>query len=178
MPAWAICGLGLLAAAPPAAADPDFPDLSSYSAVAADAYIAPMGYGNGGVRFSTPDGLHCALIRNVRGGWSSASCTGNLPGITGFNAVTASSSSQGTWSKQDLSKPETYQSLNTDGWHTTAVDPASYRPLPAGSKIEYEDGTCAVDATGQTACIVTGSQYVPPLPDHGFILKPDGSQHF
>ncbi|KRQ66654.1 hypothetical protein AOT83_22315 [Mycobacteroides sp. H001] len=165
-------------AAPRAGADPNFPNLAPYRAVDASIYFAPFGYGNAGVRFSTPDGLHCALIKNGRGGWSSAGCTGNLPGIAGVNAVRADTSGRGTWTQIDLNKPETYQVLDSDGWHDKPVDPASYRPLPAGSKIVYDEISCGVDDSSQTACIVSGEQFDPPRPDHGFVLKPEGSWHF
>ncbi|KRQ28152.1 hypothetical protein BKG80_06620 [Mycobacteroides chelonae] len=167
-----------MVAAPRAGADPNFPNLAPYRAVDASIYFAPFGYGNAGVRFSTPDGLHCALIKNGRGGWSSAGCTGNLPGIAGVNAVRADTSGRGTWTQIDLNKPETYQVLDSDGWHDKPVDPASYRPLPAGSKIVYDEISCGVDDSSQTACIVSGEQFDPPRPDHGFVLKPEGSWHF
>ncbi|OAT68889.1 hypothetical protein AWB85_07910 [Mycobacteroides immunogenum] len=164
--------------APPAGANPDFPDLAQYRAVDASTYSAPFGYGNAGVRFRTPDGLHCALIKNVRGGLSSAGCTGNLPGMTGVNAVRADTSGQGTWTQIDLSKPETYQVPDSDGWHDKSVDPASYRLLPAGGKIVYDEISCGVDENSQTACVVSGERFDPPRPDHGFVLKPEGSWHF
>jgi hypothetical protein len=49
------------------------------------------------------------------------------------------------------------------------ISPDAYKPLPVGSKLTYRDSaTCAV-ADAMTVCV---------LGDHGFVLKPDGSQAF
>jgi hypothetical protein len=49
------------------------------------------------------------------------------------------------------------------------ISPDAYQPLPVGSKLTYPgSATCAV-ADAMTVCV---------LGDHGFMLKPDGSQVF
>jgi len=170
-------GAATLVAVPVAqAAPPNFPDLSGYQTVNADDYSSEFGYATGGVRFSTPDGLHCSLSRNVRGSESVARCRGDLPGTGGATGVLASTFMPTTWQQVDLSKPEMYLEMGANGFIDRPVDPAAFRPLPAGSRIIYQDITCGVDNAQMTACIITPT--ASNLSEHGFVLKPDASSTF
>ncbi|MGH3723369.1 MAG: hypothetical protein ACRDUS_04485 [Mycobacterium sp.] len=126
-----------LFAAPLSFANPNFPDLSGYTEVDAAGYKANIGYGNVGVRFRTPDGLHCELDQNIRAtSGQSAFCWGALPGadgatsVGGFDAIPV-------WGQHDPSKPETVDELGEGGWTKVTIDPSSYHLLPAGSKITF-----------------------------------------
>lgn len=167
----------MVAPAPTAAAvPPNFPDLSQFQPVNADDYRTEFGYATEGVRFSTPDGLHCSLSHNVRGSESVASCRGNLPGAGGSTEVLASSYVPTVWQQGDLSQPEMYLEMEDHGLRDVPVDPAAFRPLPAGGRISYRNISCAVDDAAMTACLITSD--APSLVDHGFVLRPAGSSTF
>jgi len=159
-----------------AAAPPNFPDLNGFQAVNADDYSAEHGYATEGVRFATPDGVHCSLSHNTRGSESVASCRGELPGAGGATGILATSYVPTVWQQVDLSQPEMYLEMEDHGLRDVPVDPASFRVLPAGSKISYANITCVVGDNQLTACIITSSS--PGLVDHGFVLQPGGSSTF
>ncbi|MDH6247163.1 hypothetical protein M2432_004826 [Mycobacterium sp. OTB74] len=158
------------------AAPANFPDLSRYQPVNPDDYTADHGYATEGVRFSTPDGLHCSLSHNVRGSESVARCRGELPGVGGATGVLATTYMPTVWQQVDLSKPEMYLDMGDNGFIDMPVDGASFRPLPAGSRITYHNVTCAVDNAQMTACVIDSAG--PSLVDHGFLLTPGGSSTF
>jgi hypothetical protein len=176
---WVAVLVGAMTLAPlpvAAAAPPNFPDLSGFQPVDADAYRAEHGYATEGVRFSTPDGVHCSLSHNVRGSESVASCRGDLPGAGGATGVLATSYVPTVWQQVDLSQPEMYLEMEDHGLRDVPVDPASFQVLSAGSKITFANITCAVGDAPLTACIITSAS--PGLVDHGFVLQPGGSSTF
>lgn len=158
------------------AAPQNFPDLQLFVPVNADQYRTEFGYATEGVRFSTPDGLHCSLSHNLRGSESVATCRGDLPGAGGVTGILASSYVPTLWQEVDLSQPEMYLEMEEDGSRDVPVDPAAFRPLPAGSRIEFENISCAVDDARMTACLIASAS--PDLVDHGFVLQPSGSVTF
>ncbi|MEZ0049614.1 hypothetical protein ABIA30_000604 [Mycobacterium sp. MAA66] len=166
--------LGLSPAA--TAAPPNFPDLAAFQPVNPDDYRAEHGYATEGVRFSTPDGLHCSLSHNVRGSESVASCRGDLPGTGGITGVLATSYVPTVWQDVDLSQPEMYLEMDDHGLRDVPVDPSSFRLLPVGSRITYQNITCVVGDEPITACIIDSVS--PDLVDHGFVLRPGGSSTF
>ena len=171
MAAVLMAGTPAVAAAAPVA----FPDLSTLQPVNAGDYRAEHGYGTDGVRFATPDGLHCSLS-HARGGESVASCRGDIPGSGGATGVLASSYIPTVWQQIDLSQPEMYLEMEDYGLRDVPVDPGSFRPLPAGSSIVFENITCGVIDGPLTACVIASA--APGLVDHGFVLKPGGSSTF
>ena len=158
------------------AAPPNFPDLQPFAPVNADDYRTEFGYATQGVRFSTPDGLHCSLSHNVRGSESVATCRGDLPGAGGVTGILASSYVPTLWQEVDLSHPEMYLEMEAEGSRDIPVDPAAFRPLSAGARITFENVSCAVDDARMTACLITSAS--PDLVDHGFVLQPGGSVTF
>jgi len=175
----AVAVAATLMAAVPAIAwaqPPNFPDLAALSAVSAGAYAAPHGYTTEGVRFGTPDGLHCSLSHNTRGGESVASCRGSIPGAGGATGVLSTTYVPTVWQQIDLSHPEMYLEMEDHGLRDVPVDPQSFRSLPVGSRIDFENITCGVSEGPLTACLITSA--APGLVDHGFVLQPGGSATF
>ena len=108
----------------PAAAAPEAPDLSGYSAAAPDQYVD-----GGEVYFQTPDGLLCG-IRPAQG---MAGCDGPLPrGSSGANQVV-------------LSADQVRRGLhNTASPLFVKSTGAAAAVLPVGHKIVFDDFACAV----------------------------------
>lgn len=176
---WAAAVATTLMAALPAVAaatPPSFPDLAALQAVDADAYEAPHGYATEGLRFATPDGLHCSLSHNTRGGESVTSCRGEIPGAGGATGVLSTSYVPTVWQQVDLSHPEMYLEMADHGLRDVPVDPESFKPLPVGSRIVFANITCGVTDAPLTACVI--ASVTPGLVDHGFVLQPGGSATF
>jgi hypothetical protein len=159
--------------APRAAADPGLPDLSGYIPVDVNGYSTYYNYPTtGGAQFVTPGGYRCRITYTGRANpaFKAAMCWGSLPG-TSFNYVGVSAAMDAgpaKFSKGDLAELEKYRQPPGDSAPVT-ISPDAYKPLPAGSKMTFPDSaTCAV-ADAMTVCV---------LGDHGFVLKPDGSQAF
>jgi hypothetical protein len=170
----AAVGAGVLLA-PPARADPGpVPDLSGYRAVDLHGYGSFYNYPTtGGTQFTTPGGYRCRITFTGKANGRDAQCWGALPG-TAFNVVGVRAwvdAGPGAFANVTPADMETYHSPPSRDTpvETKTVDPRSYTPLPAGSKITYPDsGTCAVTAT-TTSCV---------LGQHGFVLDPAGSRTF
>ncbi|MFV8142056.1 hypothetical protein ACNQR7_31205 [Mycolicibacterium senegalense] len=164
-----------LTAAPVASSTPGVPDLSGYTAVNSEDYRSEMGYGTSGVRFSTPDGLHCTMTHNARSSWDMAQCAGPLSGVADLNtARVVSFGSPGELLKSDLSS-DTVSNLDGQGWHETPVAPGAYKVLTVGMKISFESATCAVGDRRLTTCVIAGGQ---TFGDHGFVLGIGGGRVF
>jgi hypothetical protein len=127
--------MGVMAspAVAPAGADPlAMPDLSKYTAVSPDGFVA-----GGEAYFQTPDGLLCAIQPN-RG---AAGCDGRLPAtLLGANEIVLA------------------EDVNTRGLRATA-NPRFVKPsggaapvLREGQKIVFGDFECAVGADSLTVC--------------------------
>ncbi|WP_250149958.1 hypothetical protein [Mycolicibacter acidiphilus] len=156
-----------LAIAPPAATEPQFPDLGRFTAVNAAEYGIPIPSdgpypgAQTGVAFGTPSGQNCSIWINVRGMWAAAYCNGPIPGRS------QTSVSVGTTAAGEFRD----SAGSGDGQSTL---------LPVGHKIEFTRrgyvGTCAAD-TAMTACVV---DYDPPSSParHGFVLGPQESWTF
>lgn len=172
-----VVGAALIAsvalASPVAGADPGrIPDLSGYAAVDVDAYNTYYNYPTtNGAQFVTPGGYRCRISYTGRANppMKQASCWGELPG-TSSNSVrvfAAMSVEPATFSTVDLAAMEKYMDYKDPRDRT--VDPADYKLLPAGSKLDYPNtGTCAVTEVS-TVCVVG---------DHGFELSAKGSRVF
>ncbi len=154
----------------------NFPDLSTYQQVNPENYGGEFSYATAGVRFRTPDGLHCSLSRNMKASSSVASCRGKLPGANGATGVMASTFAPTTWQQVDLGKPETYQEMRQEGSREVPLDPSAFKPLPAGSRITYQNISCAVSDAVTTACIIGSA--ATTFDEHGFVLQPGGSWIF
>jgi hypothetical protein len=165
-----------ICAAPNATADPgQLPDLSGYTPV------EPGDYGNyynypatNGINFSTPAGYRCRITYTGKANPNvkDAECWGDLPGTT-FNWVSVRLGMDADPAKLgnvDLARMEEYHPPPPDVVSKVqTVDHDSYRPLPVGSKVTYPgSATCGV-ADAMTVCV---------LGEHGFVVKPDGSQTF
>ena len=123
LPALLLTAAGVVGAGP-AAATPEAPDLSGYSAVASDQYVD-----GGEAYFQTPDGLLCG-IRPAQG---MAGCDGPLPrGSSGANQVV-------------LSADQVRRGLhNTASPLFVKSTGAAAAVLPVGHKIVLDDFACAV----------------------------------
>ncbi|WIM86601.1 hypothetical protein PT015_17120 [Candidatus Mycobacterium wuenschmannii] len=165
--------LGAVVAAPPATADP-LPDLSGYTEANPDDfgnyYNYPATYG---INFSVAAGYRCRITYtwkanpNVKDAW----CWGDLPG-TASNAVSVRlgmDSDPARFYNGDLAGIEEYHPPPPNVNPPQQVDPASYKLLPAGSKVAYSGSATCAAADAMTVCV---------LGEHGFVLKPDGSQAF
>ncbi len=161
-------------AVPIATADPDpLPDLSGYTTTEPDPYSTYYDYPTtGGAQFVTPGGYRCRITYTGRANppYKAAMCWGSLPG-TPFNYVVVSAAldpGPAQFSSGDLAELEKYRKPPGDSAPVT-ITPDAYKPFPVGSKVTYPgSATCAV-ADAMTVCV---------LGDHGFVLKPDGSQAF
>jgi hypothetical protein len=175
-----LCTAVLIALAPCAVATADprtFPDLSGYPTVDAHDYRTYFSYSTSGVQFVTPGGYRCRMSYVSKAARSSIACWGALPatthnevGVTYNGGVIA----PGAFNDVNLANMESYQLLDSGGWHDGVVSPDAYKPLPAHSKVVFSEGsseTCAVDAS-MTACMIPGAA---PGELHGFVLSPDGS---
>ncbi|OMB81976.1 MULTISPECIES: hypothetical protein [Mycolicibacterium] len=171
-----VVGVALVAAvslASPAAAAPgQVPDLGGYIAVRVQDYSTYYNYPTtNGAQFVTPGGYRCRITYTGRANppMKQASCWGELPG-TSSNMVSvfaAMSVEPATFSTGDLADMENYTDYKEPRDRT--VDPADYKLLPAGSRLDYPDtGTCAVTEVS-TVCVVG---------DHGFELSQRGSRVF
>jgi hypothetical protein len=159
---------------PTAMADPGpLPDLSGFTPVDPDSYSTYYDYPTtGGAQFVTPGGYRCRITYTGRANpaFKAAMCWGSLPGTpsnyVGMSAALDSGPAQ--FSNGDLAGLEKYRKPPGDSAPVT-ISPDAYKPLLVGSKLTYRDSaTCAV-ADALTTCV---------LGEHGFVLKPDGSQAF
>lgn len=171
-------GAALLLPCGPAAAEPgEFPDLDGYSAVNAADFQT---YGNypytSGVQFTTPDGYRCRMAFTGKGNVWHTGCWGALPGTAANHAEVifqGPGPARAALDDTDLSALEHYREMGADRRVIErTVDPAAYRVLPAGSKVTFENQTCAVDVD-VTACVLRAGG-----DPHGFVLSRQGSRVF
>jgi hypothetical protein len=171
-PALLAAVLGLLIC-PTATADPGVPDLGSFAAAEINVFATYYNYpATDGVQFLTPGGYRCRITYT----WKSnpplkeADCWGSLPGTSfNFAGVREYLDGESTLADVDLARMEEYHPPPPHVTPPQTVNPDAYKPLPAGSKLTYpRSATCAV-ADAMTVCV---------LGDHGFVLKPEGSQAF
>jgi hypothetical protein len=160
---------------PTALADPGLPDRSGYTSVDPNDYGKYYNYPTTyGTNFSTPAGYRCRITYTWKANPNvkAAACWGDLPGTT-FNAVSVRlgmDADPAQFYNTDLAGMEEYHPPPPDVVSKVqTVSPDSYQPLTVGSKVTFPgSATCAV-ADAMTVCV---------LDDHGFVLKPDGSQAF
>ncbi|WP_131809334.1 hypothetical protein [Mycobacteroides immunogenum] len=171
-----------------ARADREFPNTDDFVSASPEDYRALVGgYANTGIRFGTPDGLHCSMSVSLKGsGGGTASCWGALPGAPpgGANMVYVDSDRGSSFVRVDLAAMErtwvldpAHPGAGQDGFYQADIDPKSYRLLPAGSSIRYPGGSelhpvCVVDDAGLTACQLRqagGGQW------RSFVVSPQGS---
>ncbi|TMS55864.1 hypothetical protein [Mycobacterium sp. DBP42] len=172
-----VVGAALVAAvsltSPAAAADPGhIPDLSGYTAVDVHDYNTYYNYPTtNGAQFVTPGGYRCRITYTGRANppMKQAFCWGELPGTSSnsVNVFAAMDLDPATFSTVDLAAMEKYMDYKEPRDRT--VDPADYKLLSAGSKLDHPDtGTCAVTEVS-TVCVIG---------DHGFELSAKGSRVF
>jgi hypothetical protein len=152
-----------------AAAEPDFPDLNDFTAVAADAYTHEVGKGRiPTVEFVTAPGVYCTFYAAVV-----------MPDPTS-NQYLRCSGIRDTTVAPDNGMCEFLQVTNNNGMiysflHTGGPcdEKSSVPTLLAGQKISNGNITCAAGADELTACLDTrvGQQ-------HGFVLRPTGNIAF
>ncbi len=166
--------LGTLVA-PMVAGDPaPMPDLSGYTPVNPGDYGTYYNYpATDGTNFSTPAGYRCRITYTWKANPNikDASCWGDLPG-TAFNAVSVRLGMDADPAKfwnVDLARMEEYHPPPPHVTPPQTVNPDSYTLLPAGSKLTYPGSASCAAADAMTVCV---------LGDHGFVLKPEGSQAF
>lgn len=163
---------------PRAAALPaGFPDLNKFSAVPVENYITtgPKGPGRW-VNFSTPYNIECqfdAAPEPIQARSSQAlHCDGDMPGM-GSVPYVQGSPVQG-WC--DIGTVRTQNSgslaLNRESVMCPPRPFNSGALLSAGQKVSSSNVTCAVGAGQLVACLDTNSG------QHGFVLKPSGSEAF
>ena len=145
----AVVGLGLIAGAAPASADPAPPDLSGYQETPVD----PFTFG-GEVYFQTPGGLLCA----IRPGQGRAGCDGPLPGASaGANEIVLAADEPA----RGLRATSSPQFVKPSG-------PAA-AVLPAGRKLVFADFECAVGDGPNTVC----TKGTPPA--QWMVIGPSGA---
>ena len=191
----AVLGLGLLSGGVGVAhADPAFPDLNGFAAVAPDGFFVTNE--NSSVRsihFSTPDGIGCMFrasanitptsrqrlscdgaVPGIPGDAQNApnvpgvgGASANVPGLGGVNIPGVGTCPMGTVAQKGDGAFE----ISKGAWSCGTKPEAPV--LNVGQKLTYGNVTCAVGAGSMTACQVTmGDQ------KHGFVLQPSGSTSF
>lgn len=166
-----------LLAAPSVTADPArFPDMNRFTEVDPAPYNTYGTYPTTtGVQFTTPGGYRCRMTFTGKANAWSADCWGALPGTT-FNHVMVTTwyqSPPAEFSNVDLADMETYTEMGREHTEKKSIDPASYKPLPAGSKIVWEKALTCVVEQDVTACRLGND-----ADSHGFVLSPQGSEAF
>ena len=152
--------------ASPGIADPEFPDLSSYTQ-AVDGDYAVTAYVGYAYRFDTPDGLHCEIAephyQPLR-----FDCRGALPGVPdGVQQVRAEAIPAENFAESSKNPSVAFAPVAG-----TRTEPTS-RPLPPMHYIAVLGITCAVDAAGTTAC--RSDKPAPNGRRWGFLVSPNGS---
>ncbi|WP_025736386.1 hypothetical protein [Mycobacterium genavense] len=145
-----------------AAQPPGFPDLGGFAPVPVDAYLAEPGRGPRFAYFSTPYNIQCLFEAGEPiPAWSGQgiSCHGDMPDgdpcVVGTAAVGSGPAYAITRTADKCGAPFTRGAL-----------------LNAGQKVSFRNATCAVGADRLVACLDTTSG------QHGFVLKPSGSDAF
>jgi hypothetical protein len=146
-----------------AAQPPGFPNLDSFSPAPIDAYLAEPGRGPRFANFSTPYNIQCYFeAGDPVAVWHSQdiSCHGDMPDgdpcVVGTAGAAASGPAYAIKRTGDkCGAPFTRGAL-----------------LNVGQKVSYRDATCAVGPDRLVACLDTSSG------QHGFVLKPSGSEAF
>ena len=148
------------------ATPPGFPNLDAFSPASLDAYLDGSGKGLRHAYFSTPYNIQCSFeAGEAVPAWSSQaiSCRGDIPGMP------VGSCTDGT--AQTAGMGPAYAVTPAGGARGGA--PFSYgTPLNIGQKLSYRNATCAVGADHVVACLDTTRG------EHGFVLKPSGSEAF
>lgn len=184
------CGvLAALAIPGVAQADPPFPDVNAYTAVAPDKYfVTNQNATTRSIQFTTPDGIGCMFRASEGTGPSSRqrlSCDGPIPGIPADAPAAATVPGLGAPSVPGLSNPlpggcpigtaaqkgDGPFSFTKGTWSCTTKPDAPL--LDVGQKLTYGNVTCVVGAGSLTACQVTRDNE-----KHGFVLQPGGSVAF
>jgi hypothetical protein len=146
------------------ATPPGFPDLGGFAPVPVENYIVPPVKGPQFAHFSTPYNIQCLFeAGDAIPAWSGQgiSCFGEIPGM-GDGCVIGQAAAAGSGPAYALS--QTGQACG--GSYTQG------NLLNVGQKVSFRNATCAVGADRLVACLDTTSG------EHGFVLKPSGSQAF
>ena len=115
--------------------------------------------------FDTPYGLHCVMDASNPKTLSSTGvrCSGKLPDSRTDDCSSGTVDSTGPAGSYRITPEPGGCSLTVTG---------GSKQLGAGQKITYQNVTCAVGADQLIACLDTTSG------NHGFVLKPSGSEAF
>lgn len=180
--ALSVTALMFASGVPVARAEPDFPDVDSYTAVDVEPYwkgsLDYLTY-SWGYQFTAPAGYRCRVYRVAKAYPDKfGQCWGVLPGTTD-NTLYVSDFHEAHFETTDIGRFDEYSqwSDSVERHELKKVfGPSDYKPLPAGSRIDSSrSATCVVDAQ-MTACI-TGEN--PTNGErHGFVLSPEGNQLF
>lgn len=130
-----VVGVALIVVPVVARADQEFPNTDDFVSASPGDYRALVGgYANTGIRFGTPDGLHCSMSVSLKGsGGGTASCWGALPGAPpdGANMVYVDSDRGSSFVRADLAAMERTWVL--DPAHPGAGRTAFTRPISTQS---------------------------------------------
>ena len=141
-------GAALIATAPVARADEAaLPNVNVYPSISPTEFAVLDGVW---YAFGTPDGLTCVIdkSRNAYG------CSGPIPAApNGANLVSG------------VGAEEPSFATTTKPLFAVAGE---VKQLPPQTRLSYRNVSCAIDASGATACVNSASQ-------HGFVLSPTGS---
>jgi hypothetical protein len=146
-----------------AAQPPGFPNMDSFSAVPIDAYLAEPGRGPRFAYFSTPYNIQCFFEAGEPvAAWTTQdiNCHGDMP--DGDPCVVGSAGAAGAGPAYAVSR--TGDKCGAPFTRGTLLN--------AGQKLSFRNATCAVGADRLVACLDTTSG------QHGFVLKPSGSDAF
>lgn len=151
---------------------PGFPDLNSFASAPVDDYITTGPKGpKRFVSFSTPYNIQCNFVATTdpvpAGATQGINCEGDVPGYSGGPTATESCAvgTVGDWGASGFRFEK----------HLTNCPPRPFNSgalLNAGQKVTYQNVTCGVGDGGLVACLDAS------LGQHGFVLKPSGSEAF
>lgn len=166
-------GLAIVAPSGCASAQPaGFPDLGGFTDVPVENYFMAGQHGSSpdarSVAFSTPYNVNCSLSAPVSpssGGPTGMRCYGDIPGMGDTASLTCP-----TGNVNAAGPGGSYQ-LTPQSGNCGAFTSYGNR-LDVGQKVTYQNVTCAVGPDQLIACLDTTSG------QHGFVLKPTGSETF
>lgn len=160
---------------------PGLPDLGVFAAVPVEDYFVTYLRGRRIVAFSTPYGLVCDFDAPTDPSvppMPRLHCAGDLPGTIGGRYSSSQSPSACTAGTVDISPSGGYEFMSYDwkcGDINFRLDDFPYwsgRLLDRGEKLSYGNITCVVGNDNLIACLDTGGG------QHGFVVRPSGSQAF
>jgi hypothetical protein len=148
-----------------AAQPPGFPDLGGFASVPVDGFIEPPVKGPKFAYFSTPYNIACFFeAGEVIPAWSgqAITCNGEFPGLDNGSCVVGKAAAAGMGPAYAVTRTD--QPCGAQFSHGNLLN--------VGQKVSAFNATCAVGADHLVACLDTTRG------QHGFVLKPSGSEAF